>query len=249
MVAGPGAILVVALVLVAMAIPVVVIILAMRGGSHMPRIVAVVSYAVMVGIAVMSAVTAIVLMSGAPVSITVPVSPLKPFIATGVTLDRVAPVVIEDGGLDSASLVVTGLPMTTRVVMLIGMLIAATTAIAVCVVILRLARSVMTGNPFALGTKALTATGWILLVGGFAASVVSQIGNVMASWDVFGFSGGSATGSWNPTGSFAGPGWPEPATFGLLIPWWPLGGALVLALVAGVFKYGERLHRDSEGLV
>lgn len=231
------------------ALPVLVILIAMRGGTHMPKIVALVSYGVMVVVTVMTIVTGIKLLSGAEVEITVPVTPIKPYVAAGVTLNPATTASIQGGGLDRATLVVSGLPLDVRLVMLASMLLAAATAIAVCVVVIRLARSVMTGDPFAMGAKALIATGWILLIGGVAASLVGQIGGVMASFDIFSFTGGSAAEDWNPTGSFAGPGWPEPASFALNIPWWPLGGALVLALIAGVFRYGEQLRRDSEGLV
>lgn len=250
MLGSPMAMVIVLVMLAAVVgIPVLVILIAMRGGAHMPRIVAVVSYGVAAVIAGLTAVTAITLMSGAPVELTVPIRQLQPYVAEGVTLTPATSATIESGGMSQATLVVSGLPLNTRLVLLAGMLIAAATAIAVCVVVIRLARSVMTGNPFALGTKALIATGWILLIGGVVASLVGQIGGVMASFDIFSFTGGSAAGDWNPEGSFAGPGWPEPAGFGLDIPWWPLGGALVLALIAGVFRSGAQFHRDSEGLV
>lgn len=247
---SPVAIMLIVLIVSAVvAVPVLVILIAMRGGPHMPKIVALVSYGVIVVTALMSLGAAITLMSGQAVSVTVPVAPLKPLVGKGVTLDQMSPATIQSGGLDQATLVVAGLPLNTRMVMLASLVIATATGIAVCVVVIRLARSVMTGNPFALGTRALIATGWILLIGGVAASAVGQIGDIMASSDIFGYLGGSAPASWNPEGGFAGPGWPEPATFALNIPWWPLGGALVLALIAGVFRYGERLHQDSQGLV
>lgn len=250
MIGSPMAIAVVAVILLTVvAVPVTVIIIAMRGGPHMPKIVALVSYAVMVVVAGMTAVAGITLMSGAAVEITVPITPIKPSLPAGVTLEPATPATIESGGMDQATLMVSGLPLTTRLVILAAMLLSAATAIAVCVVVIRLARSVMSGNPFALGTQALIATGWILLIGGVLASLVGQIGNVMACYDIFEYIGGNAPENWNPAGPFAGPGWPEPAGFNLSIPWWPLGGALVLALIAGVFRYGAQLHRDSEGLV
>jgi len=250
MVGSPIAIaLTAALLLAVVAIPVLLIIIAMRGGRHMPKIVALVSYAVMVVVCGASVVAAITLLSGAAVEVTVPITPVEPYLPAGVTLEPATSATIHSGGMDQATLVVSGLPLATRLVMLAALLIAAATAIAVCVVVIRLARSVMSGNPFAVGTAALIATGWILLIGGGSASLVGQIGDVMACYDLFEYTGGTAPESWNPAGGFAGPGWPQPAGFNLTIPWWPLGGALVLALIAGVFRYGEQLQRDSEGLV
>lgn len=244
-----GSPIVIALAAAVVAVPVLLIMIAMRGGRHMPKIVAVVGYAVMVVIGGVTVMAAITLMTGAAVQVTVPITPIEPYVPKGVTLQPATAATIHSGGMDQATLVVSGLPLGTRLVMLAAMLIAAATAVAVCVVVIRLARSVMSGNPFAVGTTALLATGWILLVGGVLASVVGQIGDAMASYDIFEYTAGSAPESWNPTGGFAGPGWPEPAGFTLTVPWWPLGGALVLALIAGVFRYGEQLQRDSEGLV
>lgn len=250
MVGSPIAIaLTAAVVLAVVAVPVLLIMIAMRGGRHMPKIVALVSYAVMVVVGGATVVAAITLMSGAAVQVTVPITPIEPSLPDGVKLEPATSATILSGGMDQATLVVSGLPLTTRLVLLAAMLLAAATAIAVCVVVIRLARSVMSGNPFAVGTTALIATGWILLIGGVAASLVGQIGDVMACYDIFEYTGGSAPESWNPAGGFAGPTWPVPAGFKLTIPWWPLGGALLLALMAGVFRYGQQLQRDSEGLV
>lgn len=244
-----AAALISAILLGVVAVPVLLILIAMRGGPHMPRIVALVSYAAMVVVGGLTVLTTIALMTGTAVKVTVPIAPIKPYLPPGVTLEHATPATIEGGGMDQATLLVSGLPLNTRLVILAAMLLAAATAIAVCVVVIRLARSVASGNPFALGTQALIATGWILLIGGVLASLTGQIGDIMACYDIFEYTGGNAPESWNPAGAFAGPGWPEPAGFRLDIPWWPVGGALMLALIAGVFRYGEQLQRDSEGLV
>ena len=43
--------------------------------------------------------------------------------------------------------------------------------------------------------------------------------------------------------------WLVTAPFALTVPFWPLGAGLALALLAAAFRAGERLRRDTEGLV
>ncbi|MCW5954351.1 MAG: hypothetical protein KIT69_19035, partial [Propionibacteriaceae bacterium] len=155
---------------------------------------------------------------------------------------------ILSGGVDRVTVEATGFSTQVRVLGLLAGVLGGATLIGVCLVVDRLARSLGDGDPFALGGNALRWAAWIVLIGGVLASVVGDLGDWLASRELFRVTGWSVIGA-GETSSIAELGWPEPSNLSLTIPFWPLGAALVLALLAGVFRYGGRLRRDTEGLV
>lgn len=235
--------IVIALVLGVIAVPVLVIVAAMRGGPNLPRIAAAAVYLVMAGttLAMMGWIGA--LLSGGALTLTVPVEPLRPQLPAGVKLDPTPLAVISEGGFDRVSVTATGFSFDTRLTLAAAWLIGGLTVLAVSVMLLRLIKSLAAADPFSMGAKMLVASGWIVLLGGTVATAVGDIGVAMASSDLF------ASAAVSSSGGGTGPSWPESASFGLSLPTWPLGAALVLALLAAVFRHGEQLRRDAEGLI
>jgi hypothetical protein len=220
-----------------------------HSGSKLPKIAEVLGYVVVVATTLSAMASAYPLLDGGPVTVTAPVVPMKPYLAEGIVLDHGPLATIVSGGFDRVTVTATGLGIGARLALLASLLVGSATTIAVSIVFIRLARSLRTGDPFAVGSRALLATAWIVLIGGAVGALLGDLGGAFASNDLFEYSGATLPANWGPTDAIADHGWPEPVMLTFTIPWWPLGVGLVLALLAAVFRYGERLRRDAEGLI
>lgn len=244
---GPVMILAAVLAVAVLAIPLLVMRAATRGGPNLTRIVTVVAGLVIVGAAVWGALALIALGSNVT-TVTVPVSTAPVRVPNGVTLDGPTATIV-GGGFDRVTVSATGLPVTTRVVLTAATLLSAVTVVAVAMVVLRLVRSAGHGDPFALGAQALVTTGWIALIGGCLATWVGNLGDWFASMDLFWLHGWSAVGLGPDVTELSQLGWPDAAPLTLDVPIAPFAIGLVLALLAAVFRHGARLRADTEGLV
>lgn len=220
-----------------------------HSGSRLPKIAEVLGYVVVVATTIGAVASAYPLVAGGPVTVTAPVTPMKPYVAEGIVLDHGPLATIVSGGFNRVTVTATGLGIGARLALLASLLVAAATTIAVSVVFIRLARSLRTGDPFAVGSRALLATAWIVFIGGAVGALLGDWGGAFASSDLFEYSGATLPANWSSTDMIVDHGWPEPVMLSFTIPWWPLGVGLVLALLAAVFRYGEKLRRDAEGLI
>lgn len=237
------------MVVVGLALIVAVVVAATsRLWTNLPRVASFISRATIVVSVIWLVLLGLTVFSGGAVQVTAPITPMPPVLAKGVELDGLRATIVS-GGFDRVAVTATGLSMTTRVVTLIAGAVAVATLIGVCLVVDRLARSLGEGDPFALGGDALRRLAWIVSIGGVLASVLGDVGDWMASHDLFGVKGWSASADVEMISDVTRFGWPEPVQFVLTIPFWPLGAGLVLALLAGVFRYGRQLRRDAAGLV
>lgn len=229
-----------------LAVPVLIMLAASRGGPNLARIVTVVAGVALV-MAALWVAAALISLGGDTTTIRIPVSPTAVRVPEGITLDATA--TFESGDFDRLTVAATGLPLATRLVMSAAVLLSAITTASVALVVLRLVRSMREGDPFALGSRALRTTGWIVLIGGSLATWVGNLGDWMASADLFRLHGWSAVGSAAGIIDLTELGWPDAAPLSLELPWVPLAIGVILALLAAVFRYGERLRHDTEGLV
>ena len=223
-------------------VPAVVMVAASRGGSNLARIVNVVAGVVVV-IAVFTAAATLIGLGGAAATVTVPISTVPVRVPDGITFNGPM-ATIQDGGFDRMTVTATGLTLGTRIVLAAGVLLGAATAVAIALVVVRLVRSIGQGDPFALGAR-----GWMTLVGGTLATWVGNVGDWLASRELCGVKGWSGVGAGTDVLDLSLLGWPNPASMRLDLPWQPIVVALVLALLAAVFRHGERLRQDAEGLV
>jgi hypothetical protein len=86
-------------------------------------------------------------------------------------------------------------------------------------------------------------------LGGALSAVLQQCGEWSAGRDALFVTAWGSTGISDPGTTLANLGWPDPAYFALQIPFLPLLLGLGLTAIAAVFRAGERLQRDTEGLV
>lgn len=224
---------------------VLVMLVVARFDTNLPRVASFVSRATIVVSVLWVAVLGITMFAGGTVGVTAPIAPLPIRLDEGVELHGLRAAILS-GGFDQVTVQASGLSLPTLLVLLAAAVLSSGTLIGVCLVVDRLARSLGEGDPFALGGKALQRAAWIVLIGGMLSSMLGDLGRWLASTDLFWVEGASWSGE---AGSLTELGWPEAAPFSLTIPFWPLGAGMVLALLAGVFRYGRQLRRDTAGLV
>jgi len=153
------------------------------------------------------------------------------------------------GGLDRFSGTVDGLGVGTRMLLASGALAHAAMVVLIAVLVSRLAGSLQRGDEFRAGAgKAATVSSIAVFLGGGLGSVLTQLGELAAGSEVLEVHAWSYTGPGVPN-SLDQLGWPASASVTLTFEWWPLLIAAALAAVAVAFRSGERLQRDTEGLV
>lgn len=231
-----------------MLLVVLLMVVALRVGTNLPRVASFVSRATIVVSVLWVLVLGITLFAGGPIQVTAPIALLPFHLPEGIELDGLRATILS-GGFDQVTVQASGLGLPTLLVVLAAAVLASGTLIGVCLVVDRLARSLGEGDPFALSGEALQRAAWIVLVGGTLVSMLDDVSNWLASTDLFWVTGASWSSDVTDASSLTELGWPEPAAFSLTIPFWPLGAGMVLALLAGVFRYGRQLRRDAAGLV
>ena len=134
-------------------------------------------------------------------------------------------------------LTATGLDVTTRAFVAVEQLITTAVIVTVLVVIARLARRSIAPEPFAPRlSRSLVVGGATLAIGMTAAQVASLVAATRAHEQLFATSPGALDDA-----VYVPPTW----TFEL----WPIGVGLVVIVLAGLIRSGERLQRDTKGLV
>lgn len=136
-----------------------------------------------------------------------------------------------------AALTVDGLGTTARIWLAAGTLIEGAVAVTLLLVIARFARQSISDTPFTPRlSRLLVAGGVALAVGGLLGQIASGIAGLLAHEQLFALS---------PEALGDGIAVPPALTFDL----WPLGVGLALVVVAGLVRSGERLQRETAGLV
>jgi len=241
------ALAIVILISAVLALPFWIMRTASQGGEALLRVVRLFSVGAMV-IAVGGAAIRLTGLAGLTATVTVPVSPVPIRVPDGVTFDLVTAKLVA-GGLDRATVTADGLSLSTKLVLAAGSILWTAVVITVALVVLRLLRSLGEADPFALGSAALIKAGWVVMVGGTLAAWVGNLGDWLASKDVFEVWLWSSTKELGEGEDLASLGWPSPAAMQLDFPWVPLVAGLVLVVLAAVFRHGAQLRRDAEGLV
>jgi hypothetical protein len=140
---------------------------------------------------------------------------------------------IVSGSYDSASVVVGGLDSGTVVLAMVARIAGILTQAAIAASVALIAWRLLRGRAFRRSLSlTVTFSGAILLVGGLLSGGVGMLADWMAADQLNG--GVSRGGFWPLIGTVDGT---------------PLGIGVCLLLVGLAFEYGERLQRETEGLV
>lgn len=183
------------------------------------------------------------------VSVRLPVKPFWPSLpstveVTGTTADVVG------GGFDHAVVTVAGLDTAPRVWLAAGDVLQGATNVVIAVVVVMLCTSIIRQDPFRPAlTRGINLTATSIIAGGLGWQVCDAVAGGLASSQVLratGWSLDTAEIDWTDIRQVIGlPMEGHEWT----LDFWPIWVGLALFAVAAVFRYGQELQRDSDGLV
>lgn len=183
------------------------------------------------------------------VRVRLPVDPFWPGLPSTVEVTGTTASVV-GGGFDHAVVDVTGLDTATRVWLAAGDVLQGTTNVVIGVVVAVLCTSVLRQNPFRPAlTRGINLTAASIIVGGLGWQVCDAVAGGLASAQVLRATGWSldvAKLDWTDIRQVIGlPGEGHEWT----LDFWPIWVGLALFALAAVFRYGQKLQKDTAGLV
>ena len=161
---------------------------------------------------------------------TVPVSQPVSVDVTGLATDGTASVA--SGEVNQAELSLAGLSIAARLLLGSGTLLLVLVQVMVAIAVVALCRQLLAGRPFAPAIrKLLTASALVVLAGGILGQAVYGFGNFQVAAEL----------NHDPIGT----------SFPMMmhLDSTPVVVGLVLGIIATAFAVGERLQRDTDGLV
>lgn len=188
------------------------------------------------------------------VSVTIPVRQFWPDVHPWVTLTGAPDASIVGGGFSTATVDIIGLGLDARLWLAGGHALQGLTFTLIAVVVAMLSHRMLAGSPFRTAlARSITVVAVVIAAGGMAWQLCFGIGGSIASEQALFVSGWTSGG---PTSEitdyvlehFESTGLPE-STLMIDLGFWPLLLGLALAVIGLAFRHGERLQRDTEGLV
>lgn len=190
---------------------------------------------------------------GESVTVTVPVQRFRPLVDPTVTELQVdADAALGSPGFTEGVFLVSGLDAAARAWLAVGHAVTGALVIVILVLIARLIRQAMDEEPFREPISHLMArSGAVLAIGTVIGQIALGVGGSLASAQLFQPTSWVSEGTLSPLYERSGLspiGLPE-STFAFDVEFWPIGVGLALIVVAGIMSRGERLQRDTAGLV
>lgn len=180
-------------------------------------------------------------------SMVVPVAPFWPQLPDSVEIEEPT-ATMWTGEFTQADVLVSGVSFGVRALWSISTLLAWVIPAIIAAMIAIACFQLLAGRAFApVVSRMLMITAVVVAVGGVAAAVTGDIAGSMASEQLF-----SWTGAKTPVVEGIADvmlAWMPRSTFSVTIPLLPIAGGLAFAALASIFRYGNRLQRDTEGLV
>ncbi len=157
---------------------------------------------------------------------------------------------VTSGGFAQAAVGVAGLDDPTRIWLASGDILQGATGIAIGMVVAVLCTSVIRQNPFhgAL-IRGINITAASVVVGGLGWQVCDAVAGGLASAQVLGIDGWTLHSdrmNWDDVNEIIG--LPRPG-YGWSVDFWPIWASLALLAVSAAFRHGQRLQKDTAGLV
>lgn len=191
--------------------------------------------------------TVVDVLTSPEITITIPVNEYWPTLPPGVKITSGPTATRVGGGFTSAEVQLRGLTTGTRMLWAGGQAAGLLVQVAVAGLIALACFQLLRGAAFARAVaRVAMITAVVVLVGGLASAVMSDVAASLASAQLLTVTSAAATNvpaGWDPTTLL-----PQP-TLHIDFPLWPIGAALGFAALAAVLRYGAKLQRDTEGLV
>lgn len=182
------------------------------------------------------------------VGITIPVQGFWPALPEGTTYAGTT-ATREQGGFTTAEVTLRGLSMGVRVAWAISQalwcLIPGTVAALVAVMAFRVRRSA----PFASMLARFTlTTAVVVALGGLAAQIAGDLAGIGAAEQLLRWTSADYPDIAAFPDADLSTWLPRPGST-VAFPFWPIAAGLGLAALAALFRHGDRLQRETEGLV
>ncbi len=175
-----------------------------------------------------------------------PVEPFWPGVPTGAKLSGTG-ATIKDAGFETLTVQAEGLNAPVRFLLAGAILLSAVTALAIFYFFRRAAQSALAGDPFNPAVaRAAQLASVTVLVAGLASQVINGIAKNQAAIEVLRWTGlaKDCSGGCPAIETW----WPE-TTLRFELSFWPIGAALALAAMAAIWRFGDHLQRETEGLI
>ena len=183
------------------------------------------------------------------VPLSLPVYTFWPVLPPGASITGGPTAQVTGGGFVSAQVSVSGLDGATRAWLAGSTLLQGSTIIMIAVVVMTLCSTLLRNEPFhAAVTRGMRRLGFTIIVGGLGWQVCSGVGESLASSQVLQLGSAALQNpvTWDDINMIIG--FPQPTPH-LQVDFWPIWVGLAMLVLAAAFRYGERLQRDTDGLV
>jgi hypothetical protein len=183
------------------------------------------------------------------VSVSLPVYEFWPALPPAATITGGPTALVTGGGFTSAQVSVSGLDVAARAWLAASSLLQGATIITIAIVVVTLCSTILRNDPFQPAVaRGIRLLGITILVGGLGWQVCSGVGESLASSQVLqlGSTAFQNVVTWDDINTIIG--FPRPTPH-IQVDFWPIWVGLAMLVLAAAFRYGERLQRDTEGLV
>lgn len=253
---GTFTLIVAALLLIAIVAVIVVALRARRGGGSgaVPRLVRIGALIGAVVTGLIGLVAVVTVVSGGPVTMTVPVQGFLPMLSPGISdVDGPSATITGGPGFTEGDFAIEGLDPAARAWLVAGTLVHTAVIVTILLLIARLAGQAQDETPFARSTSTLLGRGGALLaIGGIVWQICFAIAGLLASHQALFVQGFAIDDAGvldrNERLGLEPSGLPSPGGE-ITIDFWPVGVGLVLVVLAVLLRQAERLQRDTAGLV
>ena len=201
------------------------------------------------GVALVTVSTVVSDLTSRSISLRLPVYEFWPTLPAGATIISGPTAQVTSGGFTSAEVSVSGLDIAARAWLAGSSLLQGATIIMIAIVVVTLSLTILRNDPFQPAVaRSIRLVGITVIVGGLAWQACSGVGESLASKQVLqlGSTELKNLASWDDINTIIG--FPQPTPH-IQVDFWPIGVGLVMLVLAAAFRYGERLRRDTDGLV
>ena len=183
------------------------------------------------------------------VPLSLPVSEFWPALPAGARITGGPTAQLTGGGFTSAQVSVSGLDEGARAWLAGSSLLQGATIIMIATVVVTLSSTILRSDPFQPAVaRGIRLLGITIIVGGLGWQICSGIGESLASNQVLQVASAAFQNvvAWDDINTIIG--FPRPTPH-IQVDFWPVWAGLAMLVLAAAFRYGERLQRDTEGLV
>lgn len=183
------------------------------------------------------------------VQVSLPVQQFWPILPAGAKITGGPTAHVVNGGFTNAAVGVSGLDVAARSWLAASTLLQGATVVALALVVATLCSTVLRSQPFRPTlTRGIRITAFVIMFGGIGWQICSAIGRSLAAHQVLQVESAVFKNKIDFTDITTIIGFPSPGSDGS-IDLWPIWVGLAFFALAAAFRYGERLQRDTEGLV